>query len=145
MIGDVLGGYFARRLLGSLVMLLIVMSTVFIADRQIGDPARMILDVSGTEEDVRELRERMGLEDPWLVQYRRFVVGMVTFDFGETFRYGISKPLAHGGIPNSRETLPIAAERLPATFLLCGVTIVLSVLVALPLGIYAAVRPAHVR
>ena len=141
MIGDVLGGYFARRLLGSLVMLLIVMSTVFIADRQIGDPARMILDVSGTEEDVRELRERMGLEDPWLVQYRRFVVGMVTFDFGETFRYGISKPLAHGGIPNSRETLPIAAERLPATFLLCGVTIVLSVLVALPLGIYAAVRP----
>ncbi len=141
MIGDVLGGYFARRLLGSLVMLLLVMSAVFITDRQIGDPARMILDVSGTEEDVRELRERMGLEDPWLVQYRRFVVGMVTFDFGETFRYGISKPLAHGGIPKSRETLPIAAERLPATFLLCGVTIVLSVLVALPLGVYAAVRP----
>ena len=39
------------------------------------------------------------------------------------------------------QTLPIAAERLPATFLLCGVTIVLSVLVALPLGVYAAVRP----
>ncbi len=142
MIGEVLGGYLVRRLLGSILLLLIVMSAVFVADRQIGDPARMILADTGTEEDVRELRERMGLEDPWLVQYRRFLVGMVTFDFGETFRYGMSKPLTHGAIfPESRKTLPIATERLPATFLLGGVTIALSVLVALPLGIYAAVRP----
>ena len=68
-------------------------------------------------------------------------LGMVTFDFGQTFRYGISKPLAHGGIPEGREVLPIATERLPATFLLGGVTLVFSVLVALPLGIYAAVKP----
>ena len=109
--------------------------------RRIGDPARMVLGETGTEEDLRELRERMGLEDPLHVQYARFVAGMATFDFGETFRYGISKPLAHGGLPESRETLPIALERLPATFLLTGVTIALSVLIALPLGIWAAVRP----
>lgn len=141
MVADVLGSYFVRRLLGSIVLLLLVMSVVFIADRQIGDPARMVLGISATEEDVRELRERMGLDDPLLVQYGRFVLGMVTFDFGQTFRYGISKPLAHGGIPAGRETLPIATERLPATFLLGGVTLVFSVLVALPLGIYAAVKP----
>ncbi|MGI9419741.1 MAG: ABC transporter permease [Geminicoccaceae bacterium] len=141
MIPDVLGGYFVRRVLGSMALLLLVMSIVFVADRQIGDPARMVLGISATEQDVRALRERMGLEDPWLVQYGRFVWGMVTFEFGQTFRYGISKPLAHGGIPKGRETLPIAAERLPATFLLGSVTIALSILVALPLGIYAAVRP----
>ena len=141
MIANLLGSYFVRRLFGSVVMLLVVMSAVFVADRNIGDPARMVLGDTGTEEDLRELRERMGLEDPWLVQYGRFVAGMATFDFGETFRYGISKPLAHGGLPESRETLPIALERLPATFLLGGVTIALSVLVALPLGVYAAVRP----
>ncbi len=135
------GGYFVRRLAGSLVLLLIVMTVVFAADRNIGDPARMVLGDTGTEEDLRELRERMGLEDPWHVQYGRFVAGMATFDFGETFRYGISKPLAHGGLPESRETLPIALERLPATFLLTGVTIALSVLIALPLGVWAAVRP----
>ncbi len=135
------GGYFVRRLAGSLVLLLIVMTAVFAADRNIGDPARMVLGDTGTEEDLRELRERMGLEDPWHVQYGRFVAGMATFDFGETFRYGISKPLAHGGLPESRETLPIALERLPATFLLTGVTIALSVLLALPLGVWAAVRP----
>ena len=141
MIGSGLGGYFVRRLAGSAVMLLLVMSAVFFADRQIGDPARMVLGVAATEEDVRELRERMGLEDPLWVQYRRFVLGMVQGDLGDTFRYGISKPFAHGGMPESRKTLPIAAERLPATFLLGGVTIVFAVLVALPLGIYAAVRP----
>ena len=141
MIGSGLGGYFVRRLAGSAVMLLLVMSAVFFADRQIGDPARMVLGVAATEEDVRELRERMGLEDPLWVQYRRFVLGMVQGDLGDTFRYGISKPFAHGGMPESRKTLPIAAERLPATFLLGGVTIVFAVLVALPLGVYAAVRP----
>ena len=139
--GNVLGGYFLRRLVGSAAMLFIVMSAVFVADRNIGDPARMILGDTGTEADVLELRIRMGLEDPWHVQYGRFVAGLVTFDLGETFRYGISKPLAHGGIPESRATLPIAAERLPATFLLTGVTIALAVLVALPLGIWSAVRP----
>lgn len=140
-IGSLLGGYFARRLLSSAVMLLLVMSAVFVADRQIGDPARMVLGISATEEDVLELRERMGLEDPFWVQYRRFVLGMAQGDLGDTFRYGISKPFEHGGIPESRKTLPIAAERLPATFLLGGVTIAFSVLVALPLGIYAAARP----
>ena len=138
---NLVGGYFVRRLAGSVVMLFVVMSAVFVADRNIGDPARMILGDTGSEEDVLELRERMGLEDRWYVQYGRFISGILTFDFGETFRYGISKPLAHGGIPESRETLPIALERLPATFLLTGVTIALSVLVALPLGVWAAVRP----
>ena len=141
MIANHVGRYILRRFVGSLVLLFIVMSAVFFADRNIGDPARMVLGDTGTEADLLELRERMGLEDPWHVQYGRFVVGMVTFDFGETFRYGISKPFAHGGLPESRETLPIALERLPATFLLTAVTITLSVLIALPLGIWAAIRP----
>ena len=111
------------------------------ADRNIGDPARMVLGDTGTESDLLELRQRMGLEDPWHAQYLRFVTGMATFDFGETIRYGISEPFAHGGLPESRETLPIALERLPATFLLTAVTIALSVLIALPLGIWSAVRP----
>ena len=141
MIGRLFGSYFVRRLLSSLVLLVIVMSVVFVADRQIGDPARMVLGISATEEDVRVVRERMGLNDPFLQQYGRFLLGLATGDLGNTFRYGISKPLAHGGLPESRKTLPIAAERLPATLLLGGVTILFSVLVALPLGVYAAVRP----
>ncbi|MCY4459533.1 MAG: ABC transporter permease [Albidovulum sp.] len=133
--------FIARRTVASIILLVVVMSAVFVADRNIGDPARMVLGDTGTEEDLLELRLRMGLEDPWLVQYGRFLAGMATFNFGETFRYGISKPFAHGGLPESRETLPIALDRLPATFVLTSVTIALSVLIALPLGIWAAVRP----
>ncbi len=133
--------FIARRIVASIILLVVVMSAVFVADRNIGDPARMVLGDTGTEEDLLELRLRMGLEDPWLVQYGRFLAGMATFNFGETFRYGISKPFAHGGLPESRETLPIALDRLPATFVLTSVTIALSVLIALPLGIWAAVRP----
>ncbi len=141
MIASVLSSYFARRLVGSIVLLVIVMSVVFIANRQIGDPALMVLGVSATEDDVAAVRERMGLNDPFLEQYGRFLKGLATGDLGDTFRYGMTKALVRGGIPDSRATLPIAAERLPATLLLGGVTIVFSVLVALPLGIYAAVRP----
>ncbi len=141
MISAITGGYFARRLLTSIIMLVLVMSVVFFADRQIGDPARMVLGTTATEDDVRELRERMGLEDPMWVQYQRFIVGMASGDMGDTFRYGISKPLNHGEIPDSRKTLPIAMDRLPPTLLLGGATILFSVIVALPLGIYAAVRP----
>ena len=74
------------------------------------------------------------------MQYGRFLAGMATGDLGDTFRYGISKPLAHGGIPESRATLPIAAERLPATLLLGGVTIVFSVLVLSQLAHALALR-----
>ncbi|WP_421723187.1 ABC transporter permease [Bauldia sp.] len=145
MFGAITGGYFLRRLVASIVTLVVVMSLVFLADRQIGDPARMVLGTAATEEDVLQLRERMGLEDPLWVQYQRFLVGMATGDMGDTFRYGISKPLTHGAeLPDSRKTLPIAMERLPATLFLGGTTILFSILVALPLGIYAAVRPRSI-
>ena len=123
-------------------MLVIVMSLVFFADRQIGDPARMIMGNTATDAAVHELRVRMGLEDPLWQQYKRFITGMATGDMGETFRYGISKPITDGAsIPEARKTLPIALDRLPATLLLGAVTIVFSILVALPLGIYAALHP----
>ena len=105
--------YFARRLLGSIVLLVIVLSVVFIANRQIGDPALMVLGVNATEEDVADVRERMGLNDPFLVQYGRFLKGMATGDMGGTFRFGMTGALTHGDLPDSRATLPIAAERLP--------------------------------
>lgn len=141
MIDKIWHNYFVRRVLSTVAMLFVVMSAVFYADRQIGDPARMILDTSGSEADVLELRTRMGLEDPLGVQYVRFIKGIVTLDFGETFRFGISKTIAMGGIPDSRETLPIAASRMPATLLLGGATMLFSILLAVPLGIYAAVNP----
>lgn len=138
--------YIFKRLFSSLVLLIIVMSLVFVANRQIGDPARMVLGNSATAEAVLDLRIRMGLEDPMIQQYGRFLFGLATGDLGETFRFGLSNSVNLGTQPESqsRDTLPIAAERLPATLILGGATILFSVLVALPLGLYAAVKPRSI-
>lgn len=138
--------YLFKRIFSSLVLLIIVMSLVFVANRQIGDPARMVLGNSATAEAVLELRERMGLEDPMLQQYGRFLIGLATGDLGQTFRFGMSNSVNLGtqSPSQSRDTLPIAAERLPATLILGGATMLFSVLVALPLGLYAAVKPRSI-
>ncbi len=133
--------FLTRRVISSLVLLVIVMSMVFYANRQIGDPARMVLGNAASEEAVQKLRVRMGLEDPILVQYGRFLKGLATADLGETFRFGQSNAMGHGSKLDSHKTLPIALDRLPATLFLAGATILFSVLVALPMGIYASVRP----
>ncbi|MCY6383033.1 ABC transporter permease [Hoeflea prorocentri] len=136
--------FIIRRIVSSITVLLVVMTLVFLADRQIGDPARMVLGNAATEEAVLELRQRMGLEDPLSEQYVRFIGGIFTGDLGDTFRYGISKPLVHGAFPESRATLPIVLERLPATFFLGAVTILVAIMVAIPIGIYAAMNPRTV-
>jgi len=146
----IFNNFLARRFLASLLLLFIIMSAIFAVGRQIGDPARMYLQMVGSEDDVILVRERMGLEDPMYVQYKRFLKGMVTLDFGDTFRYGASEPLAqrpedHQGDADNLATLPLAAERLPATLLLCATTIIFSVIIAIPLGIFAAMKPRSLR
>lgn len=130
-----------KRLISSLVLLVVVMSMVFFANRQIGDPARMVLGNGASEEAVLKLRQQMGLEDPMVVQYGRFLAGLATGDLGQTFRFGMSNSMGQGSDVEANKTLPIALQRLPATLFLAGATILFSVAVALPMGVYAAVRP----
>ena len=130
-----------KRLVSSLVLLFIVMSLVFFANRQIGDPARMVLGNGASEEAVLALRQQMGLEDPMPVQYVRFLKGLATGDLGQTFRFGMSNSMGQGSEAASDKTLPIVLDRLPATIILAGATILFSVAVALPMGMYAAVHP----
>lgn len=114
---------------------------VFFANRQIGDPARMVLGNGASEEAVLTLRVQMGLEDPLLQQYGRFLKGLATGDLGQSFRFGMSNSMGQGGSTEATKTLPIAMERLPATLFLAGATMLFAVAMALPMGLYAAVRP----
>jgi peptide/nickel transport system permease protein len=77
--------------------------------------------------DVNEFRERLGFNDPLLVQYGRFMRGALRGDFGESLRY-------------RRPALGLVLERLPATLLLAGSAIALTLLIAVPLGVLTAVR-----
>ena len=92
-----------------------------------GDPAQAILGESAAPEDVIELRHRLGLDRPLYVQYVAFLRGAVVGDLGTSLR--------------TREpVVGTIAARLPATFELALAAMGVAVLIALPLGIVAAVR-----
>jgi len=93
-----------------------------------GDPATMILGSNATVDDITALRQRMGLNDSYIVQLGRFLKQtFLRFDFGVS--YFTSKSI-------SKEIL----SRFPHTFLLALGSMILSCLIGIPLGITAAVH-----
>jgi peptide/nickel transport system permease protein len=119
--------YFTRRLLQSLIVLLGVSFVVFFILHLTGDPALVLLPPDATAEDVRRFREAMGFNDPFLVQYGRFLGGALRGDFGQSIRHG-------------EPAFPLVAERLPATFELAGAALLIALALAIPAGIVSAVR-----
>jgi peptide/nickel transport system permease protein len=119
--------YFTRRLLQSLVVLLGVSFVVFFILHLTGDPALVLLPPDASADDVRRFREAMGFNDPFLVQYGRFLGGALRGDFGQSIRHG--EPAFH-----------LVAERMPATFELAGAALLIALVLAIPAGIVSAVR-----
>ena len=124
-----MSGFLIKRLLQAVFVVLVVTLFVAYAVRLSGDPALMLAQGAGsvTEEDLRNIREGLGLERPFAVQFFEFLRGAVVGDLGKSFM---------GGTPVSR----LIADALPATLALALVSLFLSVLVSVPLGIQAAVH-----
>jgi len=126
--------YVVRRLLLFVPAVLGVTLVVFILMRLVpGDIATILVYEAGTEgsraaeQAVQKIRRELGLERPWLEQYVNWLVGAIHGDFG--YSYWERRPVA--------ESL---RERFPRTLQLAGMTIVLAVLWAVPLGVMSAVR-----
>jgi peptide/nickel transport system permease protein len=123
------GGFILKRVLQAVFVLLVVTLFVSYAVRLSGDPALMLSQGAGsvTEQDLQNIRTGLGLDRPFLVQYADFVRGILVGDFGRSFM---------GGTP----VRGLLADALPATLSLAFVSLLLSVLVSVPLGIHAAVN-----
>jgi ABC-type dipeptide/oligopeptide/nickel transport system permease component len=119
--------YLARRLLQSLLVLLGVSFVVFFILFLTGDPALVLLPPDASAEDVQRFREAMGFNDPFLVQYGRFLAGALRGDFGQSIRHG-------------EPAFGLVVERLPATFELAGAALLIALCLAIPAGIVSAVR-----
>jgi peptide/nickel transport system permease protein len=119
--------YVVARLAQSALVVLLSLTAVFGMVRLGGDPVLLFLPMDIQAKDVNEFRERLGFNDPLLVQYGRFMAGALRGNFGESLRY-------------RRDALGLVLERLPATLLLAGSSIALTLLVAVPLGVLTAVR-----
>jgi peptide/nickel transport system permease protein len=119
--------FVAARLVQSALVVLLSLSAVFGMVRLGGDPVLLFLPMDIQAKDVNEIRQRLGFNDPLLVQYGRFMRGALHGDFGQSLRY-------------RTDALGLVLERVPATLLLAGSAIGLTLLVAVPLGVLTAVR-----
>src|SRR5258706_9211281 len=120
-------GYLLRRLLQSLLVLLGVSVIVFGLLHLTGDPTRLLLPLEAREEDVRQLRTLLGLDDPLWVQYLRFLSRAVRGDFGLSFKHQVP-------------ALTLIVQTLPATLQLTAAGLGLALVVAIPAGILAALK-----
>ena len=121
--------FIARRLAGFLLTLWAVSVVVFAVMNVLpGDPALTILGIDSTEEARAALRARLGLDQPVILRYLDWVAGALRGDFGESYSFGV--PVSG-----------LIAERLPLTFSLALSGMVVTVLLALVLGITAAAAP----
>jgi peptide/nickel transport system permease protein len=119
--------YLVRRFLQSLLVLLGVSFVVFGILYLTGDPALVLMPPDATIEDIAKFREQMGFNDPFLVQYARFLAGALRGDFGQSIRHG-------------EPAFALVMERMPATFELAGAALIVALALAIPAGIISAVR-----
>jgi peptide/nickel transport system permease protein len=95
--------------------------------RYVGDPVANMVGPETTKEEIRDLRERLGLNDPLPVQFARFLTNAAQGEFGISYRQG-------------RRVSTLIAERLPATLELALLSALFATVFGTILGIYTAVR-----
>ncbi len=120
--------YIVKRLLWLIPVILCATLIVFLLMSMAqGDPARTLLGAEVPQETVDALREEMGLNDPLLVQYGRYMLGVCRGDLGTSYKSGGSC---------SEEIL----ARFPNTAKLAVAALLLTIIIALPLGVMAAIK-----
>lgn len=116
-----------RRTFQSFIVLLVVGLVAFSMFRFVGDPVDNMLGQERTDADIERLRGVLGLDQPFPVQYLKFLRGAAQGNFGVSYRQG-------------RPVSEIISERLPATLELATVSAILAVVFGFMLGVFTAIR-----
>ncbi|WP_148864332.1 ABC transporter permease [Marinobacter fonticola] len=120
---------FLVQRIGQAILVMFVISVISFAIRDgLGDPLREMVGQSVSEAEREQLREDLGLNDPFLVQYVRFAGNAIQGDLGNSYFYG--KP-----------TMDVIMEHLPATLELVIAAGLMIGFLSVPIGVYAAIRP----
>jgi peptide/nickel transport system permease protein len=119
--------YIVRRLLQGVVVMFGVTTLIFVVSRLNGDPVALIAGPSATSADVERMRHQFGLDQPLPVQYVTFLSNAAHGDLGDSLRF-------------RQPALGLVVESLPATLELSAAALLLTILIAFPLGVLAAVH-----
>jgi peptide/nickel transport system permease protein len=118
-----------RRVVQSAWVLLFMSLIVFIGVFAIGNPVDLLIDPQATQDEIARTTVALGLDKPLWQQYLYFLKGAATGDLGKSFVHGVS-------------AIGLIVERMPATMELAVVSMGLAVMLGIPLGLWAGLRPA---
>lgn len=116
-----------KRIGNAAAVMLAVAFVAFMIFQFLGDPVQLMLNEQATQAERDALRERLGLNQNFVMQFVTFVTRAIQGDFGISYR-------------NQQEVMALIAERFPATLELVLVSTVIALCVGIPLGVYAAIR-----
>ena len=119
--------YIALRFVQAIISLLVVMTIVFMLSRLSGDPVQLLADISASEEQMEAIRHDLGLDRPLAIQWATYVRDMFVFDLGES-------------VTSRQPVRELIMQRLPNTLQLGFAAMAISIVIGLPIGIYAAVH-----
>jgi peptide/nickel transport system permease protein len=117
-----------RRILQSVVVVLVMSLVVFVGVHVVGDPVHILISDEMTQEEIDRFIRQLGLDRPLHVQYLHFLGNAARGDLGNSFVHG-------------EPALKLILERMPATLELAFAAFLLAVIVGIPLGMYAGLKP----
>lgn len=120
--------FIIRRLMQSAGVVLAMSVIVFAGMHIVGDPIYLLIDPQADQAEIERTIKRFGLDQPLWVQYLRFIQGALTGDLGKSFVHGTS-------------ALKLIVERAPATLELAIAATLMAIVLGIPLGLYAGLRP----
>ena len=122
-----LGSAAVSRFIRGVAVVFLVVTIVFILSRATGDPITYLAPIESTAEELEAFKDQLGLNDPMIEQYGRFLVDIVQLEFGQSFRA-------------TRPAVDVVGERIENTVLLGLAALIFAFAVGIPMGIIAAVR-----
>jgi peptide/nickel transport system permease protein len=120
--------FIVRRIIQALLVMLVIGMVGFVIQNQIGDPVRDLVGERVTPAERAVIRDQLGLNDPFYIQYIRFVKKACQGDLGLSFFY-------------KNPALEVIVSKAPATIELVIVTAIILIVVSIPAGIYSAIYP----
>ncbi len=119
--------FILKRLAQAVLVMLVVALIAFALFRYVGDPINNMVGQDTTLAQREELRENLGLNDAFFVQFVRFIGNALEGDFGQSYR--LRQPVS-----------ALIAERFPATFELSMVSALMALIIGIPMGVYTALN-----
>ena len=117
-----------RRLLQSVFVLIVMSMLVFAGVYAVGNPIDILISPEATQADRDATVRALGLDKPLWLQYVFFVKGALALDLGKSFAYNVP-------------AIELIFERMPATLELASCAMLMAVVIGLPLGLYAGLKP----